>query len=129
MVEATSPGETIMIGARSIVATLICVFISGAAVAAEEAKPSRQISVSGTVEAKTAPDRIVWHISLRDTDKNLQEAKRRNDERVKAVLALRDKLSLRPATSKRATSASTASTSRRSGGSGAHSRVSWSAVA
>jgi uncharacterized protein YggE len=36
----------------------------------------------------------VWSISLRDADKNLQVAKQRSDERVKAVLALREKLQL-----------------------------------
>lgn len=56
--------------------------------------PARTISVSGTVEAKTAPDRIVWRISLRDTDQNLREAKNRNDEKAKAVVALREKLGI-----------------------------------
>ncbi len=81
-----------MLRTNVIAAVSALVFGIGAAVAAEE--PIRQISVSGTVEAKTAPDRIVWHIALRDTDKNLQAAKRRNDERAKAVLALREKLQL-----------------------------------
>jgi len=52
----------------------------------------RSISVSGTVQTKTAPDLIVWRISLTDTDKNLHTAKTANDESVKAVLALRNKL-------------------------------------
>jgi uncharacterized protein YggE len=54
----------------------------------------RSVSVSGTVQTKTAPDQIVWRISLTDTDKNLHAAKRANDENMKAVLALRDKLSI-----------------------------------
>jgi uncharacterized protein YggE len=60
----------------------------------EEPPPIRTISVSGTVETKTAPDHVVWRITLTDTDKNLQEAKARNDEKVKAVVSLRDRLGL-----------------------------------
>lgn len=52
----------------------------------------RSISVSGTVQTKTAPDLIAWRISLTDTDKNLHTAKTANDESMKAVLALRNKL-------------------------------------
>jgi uncharacterized protein YggE len=83
-----------MAGVRNIATSLILMLTWGAVAVAEDTKAVREISVSGTVEAKTAPDRAVWHISLRDTDKNLQEAKRRNDERVKAILALREKLKL-----------------------------------
>jgi len=54
----------------------------------------RSVSVSGTVQTKIAPDRIVWRISLTDTDKNLRAAKTANDQSVKAVLALRDKLEI-----------------------------------
>jgi uncharacterized protein YggE len=56
--------------------------------------PVRSISVTGTVQTKTAPDLIVWRISLMDTDKDLRIAKQANDEIVKAVLALRDKLEI-----------------------------------
>lgn len=75
---------------------LVTFFILGWALPglAEEAAPARQITVSGTVEAMTAPDRAIWHISLTTTSKNLQEAKKANDDKVKAVLALREKLHL-----------------------------------
>jgi uncharacterized protein len=79
---------------RSFLAALISMLILQAIAAADEMRPVRQISVSGTVETKTAPDRAVWQISLRDTSKNLQLARQRNDERVKAVLGLREKLKL-----------------------------------
>ena len=54
----------------------------------------RSVSVSGTVQTKIAPDLIVWRISLTDTDKNLRAATTANDESVKAVLALREKLEI-----------------------------------
>lgn len=80
--------------AKNCVFGIVLTLASGLAALAAESGRVRQISVSGTVEAKTSPDRALWHIDLRDTDKNLQEAKRRNDARVKAVVALRDRLHL-----------------------------------
>jgi uncharacterized protein len=79
---------------RTSVAALTLLFITQAIAPADETRPVRQISVSGTVEAKVAPDRVIWQISLTDTNKNLQQAKQSNDQRVKAVLALRGKLQL-----------------------------------
>ncbi len=63
-------------------------------VMAQEANLVRSISVTGTVEAKTAPDQIVWRVSLQDTDKVMRAAKVRSDERVKAVVQLREKLGI-----------------------------------
>ena len=79
---------------RSISVALALVFILANIALAEEDKTIRSISVSGTVETKTAPDQVVWSISLTDTDKNLRQAKKRNDEKVKAVVALREKLGI-----------------------------------
>jgi len=58
--------------------------------------PIRTISVSGTVQTKIAPDQVVWHISLKDTSMNLNEAKSKNDTKANAVLALRDHLGIEP---------------------------------
>lgn len=72
-----------------------CIVISTAAlVNAEDALQKPSISVTGTVETKVAPDLVVWSISLVDRNKNLREAKAMNDEKVKAVIALRDQLRL-----------------------------------
>ena len=71
-----------------------CVAASVAAAAAETQPPSRTISVSGTVETKVAPDHVVWTIGLSDGDRRLLDAKRKNDLKVEAVLALRKKLSI-----------------------------------
>jgi uncharacterized protein len=69
-------------------------FMLGTGAAAEEQRLQRSISVSGTVETQTAPDQIVWRIHLTDTDKDLLKAKRANDDKVKAVVALREKLGI-----------------------------------
>jgi uncharacterized protein YggE len=61
---------------------------------AEADMPVRSISVSGTVETKTAPDQVVWRIDLTDADEDMREAKARNDEKVASVLALREKLGI-----------------------------------
>jgi uncharacterized protein len=80
--------------ARSVSAALTGILVLPLLALADEARLDRQIVVAGTVETKVAPDRVVWQITLTDTNKNLQQAKQRNDERVKAVLGLRDKLQL-----------------------------------
>ena len=77
---------------RNVTAALALLFVLGRAVLAQEDSPVRSIAVSGTVETKTAPDQIVWRISLADTDKAMREAKARSDEKVKSVIALREKL-------------------------------------
>jgi hypothetical protein len=69
--------------------------IPGSVALAAEEKPVRSISVTGTAEVKTAPDLIVWSIGLTDNDKDLLVAKKRSDEKVKAVLALRQKLGVK----------------------------------
>jgi uncharacterized protein YggE len=76
---------------RVMIAVVIGFVFVGGLVAAEE-KPVRSIAVTGTVETTAAPDLVVWYISLSDTDKSLQEAKKKNDLKVKSVIALREKL-------------------------------------
>jgi len=70
------------------------VLVLGGPSFAEEIDPPRTISVSGTVDAKTAPDQVVWRISLTDFDKDLLAAKKRNDAKIESVLALRQKLAI-----------------------------------
>lgn len=60
----------------------------------DDDKSRRSIAVTGTVVTKTAPDQIVWSITLVDKGKNLREAKAQNDDKVKAVVALQDTLGL-----------------------------------
>ncbi len=77
-----------------IILPVVLTLLLGTSASRGQDKPVRSISVSGTAEAKTAPDQIVWRISLSDTDKNLLKAKARSDEKVKAVLRLREKLDI-----------------------------------
>ena len=73
---------------------MVVALLLGTVALGGENEPVRSISVSGTAETKTAPNQIVWRISLTDTDKNLLDAKGRSDEKVKAVLGLREKLDI-----------------------------------
>ncbi|MBN2180846.1 MAG: SIMPL domain-containing protein [Sedimentisphaerales bacterium] len=80
---------------KSIIYTAVgLILLSGTVVLAAEGSPVRSISVTGTIETKTAPDHILWQITLTDTDVNMLEAKKRNDEKVKAVVALQEKLGI-----------------------------------
>jgi len=78
----------------TVVALFALMATWGGAALAQEENRIRSISVSGTVETKTAPDQVVWSISLTDTDTDMRKAKANNDERVKSVIALRDKLDI-----------------------------------
>jgi hypothetical protein len=82
------------------VASLV-LLVSGCASLADEGKPVRSISVTGTAEVKTAPDQILWYIHLTDADKNLMEVNfnfessrardLRAETRLKALQAAKDK--------------------------------------
>jgi uncharacterized protein YggE len=69
-------------------------FIAANAAVAQADRPLRSISVTGTVETKTAPDQIVWRINLSDRDPDMRKAAASNDERIKSVVALRQKLGI-----------------------------------
>ena len=62
---------------------------------AQPTEPLRTVSVTGTVETKVAPDMVVWRISLSDTDVDLSKAKAASDAKVKAIIALREKLGIK----------------------------------
>ena len=79
---------------RVIIGVLCLAVLLGNAGCGEEPPRIRTVSVSGSVETKTAPDHVVWRITLTDADKNPRLAKAKNDEKVKSVVALRKKLRL-----------------------------------
>jgi hypothetical protein len=54
---------------------------------AESAEPGL-ITVSGEAEVRVVPDEVVLTLGIETNDKDLKQAKRQNDDRVKAVLAL-----------------------------------------
>lgn len=79
---------------RSMVLLPWVALMCGCAAVSERNAAPRTISVAGTVETKTAPDHVVWRISLRDVDKDLRQAKARNDAKAKSVVALRKTLGI-----------------------------------
>ena len=79
---------------NKVLVTLILAATWSGTTSAQEEKAVRSISVSGTVVTKTAPDQVVWSISLSDAAKAMRKAKTANDEKVKAVVALRGKLGI-----------------------------------
>jgi len=75
---------------KTVLITALSYLVLAGAALAHEGDTPRSISVAGTVEAKTAPDRIVWSINLTERDPDMSIAKNRSDETVKKVLALRN---------------------------------------
>ncbi|MEW5958680.1 MAG: SIMPL domain-containing protein [Chloroflexota bacterium] len=49
---------------------------------------SRTITVTGDADVRVVPDEVILTLGIETWDKNLRNAKRQNDERVKAVLEL-----------------------------------------
>jgi uncharacterized protein YggE len=73
--------------------SLLC----GGFVAADEGKLSpRHVSVTGTTVARAQPDIVVWNVTIRRTNRDLEKAQAACDEAVKRVLELRGKLKIRP---------------------------------
>ena len=81
---------------RSLLPALLAALaVTAPLVSAEENVPVRSISVTGTMQTKIAPDQVLWNIQLIDTDPDMRKAKTASDERIKAVLALREKLGVK----------------------------------
>jgi len=59
-----------------------------------KSKNRRTISVSGTAVTRTPPDLILLHLTISDFDTDMLAAKNRNDQKVKAILALRNQLGI-----------------------------------
>ncbi len=65
-----------------------------AVISAEEHQAARVISVAGTAEMKTAPDHVVWTVTLTDFNTDMRKAKQSNDAKIEAVLDLRRDLDI-----------------------------------
>lgn len=74
-----------------IAAALPC----GTACADEEAV-ERKVSVWGTAVTRVVPDIVLWRLTITDTDRNLEKAKSRSDEKLTALLGLREELGVDP---------------------------------
>lgn len=75
----------------------ICVFLSSAFFAnAQDIDKLPFITVSGRAEVQIAPDEVVFSLTVTKTNKDLQNAKRLNDESVGKILELTRRFSVLP---------------------------------
>jgi uncharacterized protein YggE len=65
-------------------------------VSAQDIDKMPMITVAGTAEVQVAPDEVVFSLDVTKTDKDLQTAKRLNDETVEKVLELTRRFSVLP---------------------------------
>ena len=61
------------------------------------AETERNITVTGTADVQVVPDHVAWYINIVDTNPDLLNAKKRNDERVTAAMELIRSLDTEPA--------------------------------
>ena len=76
-----------------LIAILLCSVFSSSA---QEIDKLPVITVSGTAEVQIAPDEAVFSIDVTKTNKDLQAAKRLNDESVGKILELTRRFSISP---------------------------------
>ena len=76
-----------------LIAVLLCVTFSSSA---QEVDKVPLITVSGSAEVQIAPDEAVFSIDVTKTNKDLQAAKRLNDESVGKILELTRRFSIAP---------------------------------
>jgi uncharacterized protein len=77
----------------ALLAFVVCFVFS---VSAQDIDKMPQITVTGTAEVMVAPDETVFSLDVTKTDKDLQVAKRTNDEVVSKVLELTKRFSVAP---------------------------------
>ena len=80
---------------RSII-LIVVLLCSAFSLSAQEIDKLPVITVSGTAEVQIAPDEAVFSIDVSKTNKDLQAAKRLNDESVGKILALTRRFSISP---------------------------------
>ena len=80
---------------RSIILTVILLCLASSSVA-QEIDKLPVITVSGTAEVLIAPDEVVCSLDVIKTNKDLQTAKRLNDESVGKILGLTRRFSISP---------------------------------
>lgn len=75
---------------------LVLLLCSAFSLSAQEIDKLAMITVSGTAEVQVAPDEAVFSIEVTKTNKDLQVAKRLNDESVGKILELTRRFSISP---------------------------------
>lgn len=81
---------------KTFLLLLILAFCFGTPVSAQDVDKMPMITVTGTAEVQVAPDEVVFSLDVTKTDKDLQVAKRFNDEIVGKVLELARRFSVEP---------------------------------
>lgn len=76
---------------RTLLAAMLCTLAVAGRVGAQE---RRIITVTGEAEVRVVPDEAVFTFGIETSNKDIDEAQRENDRRVKDVLALADKLGI-----------------------------------
>ena len=72
----------------ALAVTFLLAVTGGQALAAADPPPPRLITVTGDAEVKVVPDEVVLTLGVETWDDHLADAKRRNDEIIKAVVKL-----------------------------------------
>lgn len=81
---------------KTFLLLLVLTFCFSALVSAQDVDKLPVITVTGTAEIQVAPDEVVFSLDVTKTDKDLQVAKRINDETVGKVLELTRRFSVEP---------------------------------
>jgi uncharacterized protein YggE len=81
---------------KTIMTLLTFILFCGLAVLGQDVDKMPTITVTGTAEMQVAPDEVVFSLDVTKTDKDLQAAKRLNDETVGKVLELTRRFSVLP---------------------------------
>ena len=81
---------------RKFLILFIFTLIGVLSVSAQDTDKMPTITVTGTAEMQVAPDQVVFSLDVTKIDKNLQIAKRLNDETVGKVLELTRRFSILP---------------------------------
>lgn len=81
---------------RTVLISFIVILCVGLSVSAQEIDKMPMITVTGTAEVMVAPDEVVFSLDVTKLNKDLQVAKRLNDETVSKVLELTRRFSVEP---------------------------------
>jgi uncharacterized protein len=81
---------------KRLMILVVMSWCSALAVYAQEIDKMPMITVSGTAEVQVAPDEVVFTLDVTKTNKDLQNAKRLNDESVAKILELTRRYSVLP---------------------------------
>lgn len=81
---------------KTVLALLMLTICFGLSASAQDIDKMPVITVTGTAEVMVAPDEVIFSLDVTKTNKDLQVAKRLNDEAVSRVLELARRFSIAP---------------------------------